>query len=83
MKKLADRGHNVDIQILDNEVITEFNRTIVKDWGASYQLIQPNVHRRNIAERAIGTFKAHFLEILEGVGPDVPKFMRDNLLVQT
>ena len=53
------------------------------DWGGSYQLVLPNVHRRNVAERAIRTLKAHFLEILTGVDPDFPKFMWDNLLIQT
>ena len=55
----------------------------MKDWGASYQLVPPNVHRRNVAEREIQTFKAHFLAILSGVDPDFPNFMRDKLLVQT
>ena len=64
MQKLADRRHNVDVQNLDNEVSTKVKKTIVKDWGASYQLVPPNVHRINIVERAIRTFKAHFMEIL-------------------
>ena len=55
----------------------------MKDWGATYQLVRPNVHRRNIAERAIRAFKAHFLSILAGVNPDSPQYMWDNLLVQT
>ena len=75
--------HHVEVQILDNEVSAEFTRTIVKDWGASYQLVPQNIHRKNIAERAIRTFKAHFLVILAEVDPDFPKFMWDNLLVQT
>ena len=83
MQKLADRRHHVDVQILDNEVSTEFKKTIVKYWGASYQLVPPNIHRRNIAERAMQTFKAHFLVILAGVDPEFPKFMWENLLVQT
>ena len=49
MKKLADRGYNVYIQILDNEVSAEFKKTIKKDWGATYKLVPPNVRRRNIA----------------------------------
>ena len=53
MQILADRGHHVEVQILDNEVSADFKKTIVKDWGASYQLLPPNVHRRNVAERAI------------------------------
>ena len=48
MQKLADRGHHVDIQILDNEVSAEFKKTIKKDWGDTYQLVPPNVHRRKI-----------------------------------
>ena len=46
-------GHHVEVQILENEVSAEFKKTIMKDWGASYQLVPPNVHRRNVAERAI------------------------------
>ena len=72
MKKLTDRGHHVDIQILDNEVSAEFKKTIQQDWVAKYQLVPPNVHRRNIAKRAIRTFKAHFLAILAGVDSDFP-----------
>ena len=49
MQKLADRGHPVEVQIVDNEVSAELKKTIVKDWGASYQLLPPNVHRRNEA----------------------------------
>ena len=49
MKKLADRGHHVDIQILDNEVSDEFKKTIKNGWGATYQIVPPNVHRRDIA----------------------------------
>ena len=83
MQKLADRGHHVDTQILDNEVSAEFKKTIKKDWGATYQLVPPNFHRINIAEIPIRTFKAHFLAILAGVDPYSPKYMWDNLLEQT
>ena len=55
----------------------------MNDWGASYQLVPPNVHRRYVAERAIRTIKVHFLEILAGMDPDFPKYMWYNLLVQT
>ena len=83
MQRLADRGHHFDVQILDKEVSADFKQTIVKDWGATYQLVPPNVHIINVAERAIRTFKAHFLAILAGVDPNFPKYMWDNLLVQT
>ena len=48
MKRLVDSGHQVDVQILDNEVSAEFKRSIVDYWGTTYQLVPPNVHRRNI-----------------------------------
>ena len=83
MRRLANRVHQVDVKILDNEVSTDFRITIVGNWCATYQLVPPNVHPRNIAERAIRTFKAHFLSVLDGVDPTFPKFMCDNLLVQT
>ena len=55
----------------------------MEDWCATYQLVSPNVHQRNIAERAICTFKVHCLSFLAGVDPTLPKFMWYNLLVQT
>ena len=59
MMRLAEQGHQVDVQILDNKFSADFNRT----RGATYQLVSPNVHQRNISERAICTFKAHFLSV--------------------
>ena len=68
---------------MDNEVSAEFKKIIVKDWGASYQLVPPKVHQRNVAERAIQKSKARFMAILAGVDPVFPKYMWENLLVQT
>ena len=83
MQRLADRGYHVEVQILDHKVCAEFKKTIVKYWGASYQLVLPNLHRGNVAEIAIQTFKAQLLAIVAGVYPNFPKYMWDNLLVQT
>ena len=82
MQRLTKKGHRVDVQILDNEVSTEFRKTIVDDWNETYQLAPPNVHRRNIAERDIRTFKANFISVLAGVDPTFPKYMWDNLLIK-
>ena len=43
----------------------------------------PDVHRRNIAKRAIRTFKAHFLSILAGIPSSLPNYLWDKLLLQT
>ena len=79
------RNHKliIDLQILDNEASAEYKRTITKKWNANYQVVPPNTHRSNAAERAIHTFKAHFLSILAGVAPDFPKKNWDLLLPQT
>ena len=83
MTRLAKSGHTVNRQILDNKFSAEYKRIIEEKWKATYQIVPPNVHHRNIAERAIFTFKAHFLSILAGVDPEFPKFMWDKLLDQT
>ena len=75
MRRLSDRGHQVDVQILDNKFSADFKRTIVKDWGTTYQLVPHNVHQINIAERAICTFKAKILLVITGVDPAFLKFM--------
>ena len=62
MRRLADRVYLVDVQILDNEVSTEFKRTIVEDWCATYQLVPPNVHQIHIVERSIHTPRNSFYQ---------------------
>jgi len=82
MTRLRSLRHSVDLQILDNEASTEYKRQITEEWGARFQLVPPNIHRSNAAERAIRTFKAHFLSILAGVAPDYPRNLWDLLLPQ-
>ena len=48
-----------------------------------FQLVPPHMHRRNAAERAIHTFKAHFISILAGVSTSYPQNLWDLLLPQT
>jgi hypothetical protein len=47
-----------------------------------YQLVTPHCHRRNAAERAIKTFKEHFVAGLSSVDPTFPLHLRDILLPQ-
>ena len=83
MANLANRGQDVNLQILDNECIAAYKLQIEEKWVAKFQLVPPDVHRRNISERAIRTFKAHFLYILAGVSDAFPNFLWDCLLPQT
>ncbi len=47
------------------------------------QLVPPDTHRRNLAERAIQTFKSHFIAILAGLDPSFPMTLWDRFLPQT
>ena len=82
MTRLAAKGLSVDLQIMDNEASTAFKQSITFAWRAKFQLVPPDMHRRNRAERAIRTFKDHFLAILAGVDPSFPPYLWDLLLPQ-
>ena len=80
---LKSLGHKVDLQILDNEVISEYKRVITEEWGPWYQLVPPYMHHRNSDELAILTVKAHFLATLASPCAQFPKCLWDQFLEQT
>ena len=47
-----------------------------------YQLASPGDHRINSAERAIQTYKNHFISTLQGTDPDYPENGWDLLMPQ-
>jgi hypothetical protein len=67
--------------ILDNEASEEHKRVTQKN--CKIQLVPPDIHRRNLAEQAIQTFKNHFKDILVGVNDTFPMRLWDRLLPQT
>ena len=67
--------------ILDNECSNELKRATLKN-KILYQRVPPHVYRRNAAERAIQTFKYHFLAGLASSDPDYPTGEWDRLLPQ-
>ena len=74
-RRIKQRGQEVNLQVLDNESSTECHRTIKEEWNIAYQLVTLNVHRRNISELSIRTFKTHFLSILAGVYVLLPNYI--------
>jgi hypothetical protein len=83
MHRLAKRGHNIDLQILDNKISADFKSTIEDTYKAQYQLVLPKVHRCNTAKRIIQTFNAHFLAIIANLPPAFPHYLWDLLLPLT
>ena len=58
-------------QVLDNEASAAYKQAI-KESGMDYQLVPPDDHRRNIAKKAIQTWKDHFIAALSGTANNFP-----------
>ncbi len=78
---LCSVGVTPKMHILDNKCSAEFKERI-KLNNMQYQLVPPHDHRRNIAEKAIQVFKAHFISILCGTDKAFPLHLWDRLLGQ-
>ncbi len=74
-QKMVDRmeiaGLGLKHHRLDNECSENFKKCIKKNH-MTWELVPPDCHQRNIAKRAIQTFKNHFVAILSGVGDRFP-----------
>ena len=79
--RLRSAGIQPKHQILDNKASEEYKKTI-KESGMTYKLVPPDMHRQNRAEKAIQTFKDHFVAILSGVDESFPMHLWDRLLPQ-
>jgi hypothetical protein len=69
------------LQRLDNEESLALRNYLTKQ-GIDYQLAPSYIHRRNNAERAIQTFKNHFISGLCAFDLNCPLKMWDRLLPQ-
>jgi hypothetical protein len=69
------------LQCLDNEATGALQEFIVAS-DIDFQLAPPHVHRCNAAERAIRTFKNHFIAGLCSTNPDFPLNLWDKLIPQ-
>ena len=84
-KKTHDRlqrnGVATKHYVLDNECSAVFKEALHKE-NVSFELVPPHQHRRNSAERAIRSFKNHFLAGLGTCDPNFPLREWDRLLSQ-
>jgi hypothetical protein len=67
---------------LDNKALEAFKQCI-QEQQMKYELVPPGNHQCNQAERAIQTFKAHFISILAGVDNKFPLSLWCHLLEPT
>ena len=80
-KRLKSLGHVVKHYILDNEFSGGLCQAIL-DADLTFELVPPHQHRRNAAERAVRTFKNHFIAGLATCHPDFLLQEWDRLLMQ-
>jgi hypothetical protein len=84
-QEIMDHLHSAGIKpkqhILDNECSKDFKQTIPKNQ-MTFQLVPPNDHQKNCAEKAIQTFKAHFISILCGTNKEFSLHLWCRLLPQ-
>ena len=80
-QRLEKRGCAPSMFILDNEISKEL-LTAFENNNIKHQLVPPEVHRRNAAERVIQTWKHHFIAGLSSVDPTFPISEWDQLVKQ-
>ena len=69
--RLTKAGCKPKLHRLDNEASGDLKRYL-QDEAIDFQLVPPHMHRRNAAERAIQTFKNHFVSALAITPPIFP-----------
>jgi hypothetical protein len=80
-EELTVKGFKKKLQTLANEASAALKTFFTVNY-VEYQLVPPHFHRRNAAERAIRTFKEHFVEGLSSFDPAFPLHLWDRLLPQ-
>ena len=78
---LVRQGHPPELHILDNECSDDLKKAFLK-YGIQHQKVPPHEHRVNAAERAIRTYKNHFVTILCNCDSQFPLTEWDRLLPQ-
>ena len=81
LARMRRRGLIPKHQILDNQASAEY-KAAIEASGMTYELVPPEEHRRNMAEKAIQTFKDHFVGVLSGCAPSMPIHLWCQLLPQ-
>jgi hypothetical protein len=82
MLRWASNGTPLQMHWMDNEASAALKQLLTEEFRLEYQLVPPHIHRRNAAERAIRTFKNHFITGLCSADDDFPIRLWDKLLPQ-
>jgi len=75
------KGYKPTIIRIDNEVSKD-HLALLEQQELKVQLVPPYNHRQNLAERAIQTYKNHFIAGLSSTDPSFPLILWDTLIPQ-
>ena len=81
LEYLSGRGLKPRIQKLDNECPAGLKRFMTQN-EVEFQLVPPHIHRRNPAERAISSWKDHFIASLSSTDKQFPMHLWCRLIPQ-
>jgi hypothetical protein len=81
LERMCKAGIVPKYQILDNQKSASYEEAICAS-GMTFELVPPNDHRRNMAEKAIQTFKDHVFGVLSGCAPTFSLHLWCQLLPQ-
>ncbi len=80
-KLLESKGHKIKLNVMDNQA-----SKVIKEYLTLQRcenlLVEPNNHQVNASERAIQTFKAHFISALATTDSNFPLQLWDRLTPQ-
>jgi polyhydroxyalkanoate synthesis regulator phasin len=77
-QELKEKGFKPEFNVMDNQATRPIKEYLKKE-NAKWQFVEPHNHRINAAERAIQTFKNHFISGLCSTDRDWPLQLWDQL----
>ncbi len=75
---LEAKGHKIRLNVMDNQANVVIKKYLTPK-ECENMLVEPHNHRVNAAERAIQTFKAHFISALATTDSEFPLQLWDKL----
>ncbi len=78
---LESKGHKIKLNVMDNQC-TRLIEKILTEKDCDLMLVEPHNHHMNAAERAIQTFKDHFISALATTDSEFPLQLLDRLTPQ-
>jgi hypothetical protein len=82
MQTLKKAGITPELHLIDNQC-GKLQVAALEKYGVKHQVVPPGIHRRNAAERAIRTFKDHFISIICGTDNAFPLRIWDKIIPQS